>query len=648
MSDAVQPPALFLEDKYELLGKLREGGMGAIYKVRHRYLDRVRVIKVMRPKTAASEELRKRFLREAQTATELRHPNIVTFYDYFVDGQGAAYMVMEFLEGVNVQELVRKHGPMPLPLGVLMLRQSLAALGYLHRRGIVHRDISPDNIMFTRDSDGSCLFKLIDLGIARLPQATEELTAAGEFLGKLRYSSPEQLTRSANDPDLDGRSDLYSLCAVLYEALTGICPFRGESLYEILSAHLKGRIVAFDESDRLGRIPAGFRELLERGLRTDPNQRFQSAEETAARLDAISRDVPADEAAVANYVAAATSETGVFFEEALTGSVPRPSASVLSPPSGPQLPKPPAATPTPKMTPTVLETAPASDLPFTGTVRYRRPAAGAKEGAVRPERPAAKGAVQSERLPRSWPGPILLVAAAVVLLGVGAVIVWNWQGASPLSQPVAPTPVPVPTEVPNPPPSLPVPQVGAPRSISQAEHVDLPTRVESRAPKLAPVPPIAAPVAAPAIPKIPFCAIVDRTSYQQDVVRGTVPGFASDVKAFRPPRGDAGRITIEVAVSPERPLEGDPFAVAARFENGGDEFVKIEKVEESAIREAGGFKLVTGIALPTEVGVGGSLEIFRFQGVAGGTNGFSKELRVTDWKKDAWRTTIRLAPCPDR
>lgn len=648
MSDAVQPPALFLEDKYELLGKLREGGMGAIYKVRHRYLDRVRVIKVMRPKTAASEELRKRFLREAQTATELRHPNIVTFYDYFVDGQGAAYMVMEFLEGMNVQELVRKHGPMPLPLGVLMLRQSLAALGYLHRRGIVHRDISPDNIMFTRDSDGSWLFKLIDLGIARLPQATEELTAAGEFLGKLRYSSPEQLTRSANEPGLDGRSDLYSLCAVAYESLTGVCPFRGESLYEILSAHLKGRIVAFDESDRSRRIPAGFRELLERGLRPDPNQRFQSAEETAARLDAISRDVPADEAAIVSYVAAVTSETGVLFEEALTGSVPQPSISVLSPPSGPQLPNPPVATPTPKMTPTVLETAPATELPFTGTVRYRRPEAGAKEEAVRPERPAAKGAVQSERLPRSRPGPILLVAAAAVLLGVGAVIVWNWQGTSPVSQPVTPTPVPVATEVPNPLPSHPVPQVDASRPASEGRQLNPPNRVTSRASKPALVPPITAPVAPPAVPKIPFCVVVDRTAYEQGVIREKPRGFASDVETFRAPRTDAARITIDVSVRPEKPLEADPFAVVARFENGGDLDVVIEKVEESAIREAGGFKPVAGIALPAEVGVGGGLEIFRFEGIAGGRTGFSKELRVTDSRKDVWRTTIRLAPCPDQ
>jgi serine/threonine protein kinase len=135
------------EGKYEVIGKIAEGGMGAVYKVRHLLLDEIRVIKVMRPQAAESEEQRKRFVREAQTATKLRHPNIVAFYDFAVDESGTAYMVMEFIDGVTLAQLIRKGGPLPLPIALELAKQSLSALGYLHRRGIVHRDVSPDNIL---------------------------------------------------------------------------------------------------------------------------------------------------------------------------------------------------------------------------------------------------------------------------------------------------------------------------------------------------------------------------------------------------------------------------------------------------------------------------------------------------------------------
>ena len=165
------------DGKYELLGKIAEGGMGAVYKARHRLLDEIRVIKVMRPQMAESEDQRKRFLREAKTATRLKHPNIVTFYDFALDPAGVAYMVMEFVDGVNLSELIRREGSIPLPIALQLSQQCLSALAYLHRKGIVHRDISPDNILMTRDEEAGLQAKLIDLGIAKVARGEESLTA---------------------------------------------------------------------------------------------------------------------------------------------------------------------------------------------------------------------------------------------------------------------------------------------------------------------------------------------------------------------------------------------------------------------------------------------------------------------------------------
>ena len=147
-------------------------------------------------------------------------------------------------------------------------------------------------------------------------------------------------------------------------------------------------------------------------------------------------------------------------------------------------------------------------------------------------------------------------------------------------------------------------------------------------------------------PKLAFCPLVERTSYEQGVVKEKPRGFASDQQAaYRAPRTDSARMSIEVAVQPERPLEGEPFHVTARFVNGGDLGVVVARIEESAVRETEGFRPVTTTALPIEVEVGGALEIYRYQGILTTRSGFLKELRVTDGRKDTWKTLIRLVPC---
>jgi serine/threonine-protein kinase len=267
-----------IEGKYEILEKLREGGMGAIYKVRHRLLDELRVVKVIRSNvgaTAAAPDAGDRFLREARVAIRLRHPNIAQLHDYAIADDGNAYIVMELIDGCTLQDVLRRHGPPPVPLTLEVARQSLKALGYLHRQKIVHRDVSPDNLMLTRDSDGHAQVKLIDLGIAKAFGGGAGLTTTGIFLGKPRYAAPEQFSGAG----IDARGDLYSFGVVFYELLTGRCPIAGNDPASFMAGHLLRPPLSFAESDPEGKLPQTLRELLLKTLAKEPDQRFGSAEE---------------------------------------------------------------------------------------------------------------------------------------------------------------------------------------------------------------------------------------------------------------------------------------------------------------------------------------------------------------------------------
>src|ERR1700694_4833538 len=167
--------------------------MGAIYKVRHRLLDEVRVVKVMRPQILADEELKQRFVEKAKTAPRLKPPNICGIYDLALDDDGTAYLVMEYIHGVTLSELAHSATPPGLAMSLEIAHQALLALGYLHRRSVVHRDIAPDHLLVTEDEESRPLVKLIDLGIAKaLDRTGGEMTSTGVFLGKLKYASPGQ------------------------------------------------------------------------------------------------------------------------------------------------------------------------------------------------------------------------------------------------------------------------------------------------------------------------------------------------------------------------------------------------------------------------------------------------------------------------
>jgi serine/threonine protein kinase/formylglycine-generating enzyme required for sulfatase activity len=276
-----------LDDKYHMLSLLGVGGMGEVYKAIHLHLEALRVIKLMRANLVAEHGVRERFLREARLATKIQHANVAALFDFSSLPDGSWYMVWEYIDGINLAKFVRERGRLQPGQAVRLAVQALQGLDAVHRAGIVHRDISPENIMITRSDDGTEKVKIIDLGVAKESADGEQQTKTGIFVGKLKYASPEQLGALRPGDQIDGRSDLYSFGLVLYEMLTGVAPFQAETPHQYLVMHVSQAPRPMRQANPDANVPPSLEAVIIKALEKNRNNRYKTAIEFAEALAAL-------------------------------------------------------------------------------------------------------------------------------------------------------------------------------------------------------------------------------------------------------------------------------------------------------------------------------------------------------------------------
>jgi tRNA A-37 threonylcarbamoyl transferase component Bud32 len=281
----------------QLVGR---GGMGAVYRAEHLLLHEPRAVKVIRKESIGLPDAALRFQREARIAVRLRHPNLVLVHDFFIE-DGDYFLVMEYVQGESLGMRIRRTGPLDAQFACRLGIRCCAGLAHAHEMGIVHRDLSPENILLTPTSLG-LEPRIIDFGIARAafaPQADGDDTAAtitreGSFVGKPRYASPEQAGRLRRGEVLDARSDLYTFGVILYEMVTADLPFHSDSEIGYLSLHYatlpeRPSVIRPDLA-----IPPALEHVILRCLLKDREARFQSAAELAHALEQVLQEVGPD------------------------------------------------------------------------------------------------------------------------------------------------------------------------------------------------------------------------------------------------------------------------------------------------------------------------------------------------------------------
>ncbi len=275
-----------LDGQFKILQKIGTGGMGSVYRASQPAMKREVAIKILHPKLVGRKDLTSRFRREARAMSQLSHPNTVRVFMYGeLEEDGSLYIVMEMLEGRNLNQTVRRGGPLPVERAIPILVQVCGALSEAHEMGIVHRDLKPENIFLSNQGGMTDYPKVLDFGLAKVTEQQMQpgsiiLTQEGMVFGTPEFMSPEQ----AQGRTLDARSDIYSLAVILYEVLTGKLPFDAKTPMEYIQKHVTTPIIPLNERVPDKQFPDGLAQVLEKALAKKPDDRYQTAKELAAAL----------------------------------------------------------------------------------------------------------------------------------------------------------------------------------------------------------------------------------------------------------------------------------------------------------------------------------------------------------------------------
>lgn len=289
---------------YEVISCLGEGGTSVVYKARHQFMDRIAAVKVLSPDRIPDAKTVQRFQQEARSVSRLKHPNIVDVHEFGVDENQQPFLIMDYLEGRNLYEAIEQDGPLKPSRAAALFLQMADALKHAHEKGVIHRDLKPNNAILVKDEDGHEQVKLVDFGIAKLSEPEDKekaLTQTGEIFGSPFYMSPEQ----CRGQKLDHRSDIYSFGCLMYEMIIGEPAAKSGSVVETLMLHINGLTLDFDgqpvvkayaenaknsdsfEATHEHKCMARLRQIIQACIQREPSDRYQSMEALRRDLERL-------------------------------------------------------------------------------------------------------------------------------------------------------------------------------------------------------------------------------------------------------------------------------------------------------------------------------------------------------------------------
>jgi eukaryotic-like serine/threonine-protein kinase len=285
-----------IDGRYVVEAVLGEGGMGVVYRGRHKVIDKKVAIKVLRGDMARNKEITERFLQEAKAASSIGNPHIIDISDFGTLPDGSTYFVMEFLAGKSLTDVMAEVRPMPLPRLLEIAKQIATGLSAAHEAGIVHRDLKPDNVIVLQRSvagstaPGRDFCKILDFGIAKVGGEASRLTQAGSIFGTPHYMSPEQ----AAGTEVDRRTDIYALGIILYEMASGKVPFDADNFMGILTQHMYKAVVPIQALVPAPDISPGLDALIQKCLSKKPDGRYASMDRLIADIEKVEAGLPPD------------------------------------------------------------------------------------------------------------------------------------------------------------------------------------------------------------------------------------------------------------------------------------------------------------------------------------------------------------------